>query len=60
MPGIQEIIALGIVALVVGRYVRRRWFGGRKAARGGDCGDCASSGPPPKESPVRFYRGRSR
>jgi len=60
MPGIQEIIALAIVALVVGLYVRRRWFGRRKLSGGADCGGCASSGPPPKESPLRFYRKRSK
>ena len=53
MPGIQEIIALGIVALVVWRLIWRRRNSSRKA---GACGDCASSGPPPKESTVRFYR----
>jgi hypothetical protein len=58
MPGIQEIIALGIVALVVGLYIRRRWFGRRKSSSGAGCGDCASSGPPAQESPLRFYRKR--
>jgi len=60
MPGIQEIIALGIVALVVGLYIRRRWFSRRKSSHGTACGDCASSGPPAKESPLRFYRKRSK
>jgi hypothetical protein len=60
VPGIQEIIALGIVVLVVGLYVRRRWRRGKSAQRSGDCGDCASSAPPAKESPVRFYRRQSK
>jgi|CXWL01.1.fsa_nt_gi hypothetical protein len=58
MPGIQELIALGIVALVAGRLLWRRWFRARAGGKAGACGDCASSGPPPKEAPVRFYRRR--
>jgi hypothetical protein len=58
MPGIQEIIALGIVALIVGLYARRRWSRSGARKRSGDCGDCAASGPPPKEAPVRFWRRR--
>ncbi len=58
MPGLQEILALGIVALVVGLVVWRRWFRGRATRRSGDCGDCAASDPPPKEATVRFYRRR--
>lgn len=58
MPGIQELIALGIVALVVGLFMRRRWSKRRASQRGGDCGDCASSGPPKAESTVHFYRRR--
>ncbi|MEQ1800594.1 MAG: hypothetical protein ABL989_01645 [Gammaproteobacteria bacterium] len=56
----QELFALGIVALVAGRLVWRRWArrDGKVAgeARTGDCGDCPSSGPPPKEATVHFYR----
>jgi hypothetical protein len=60
MPDIQELIALGIVALVAGRLVWKRWAGrtaaGKSAPKTGDCGDCSSAGPPPKEATVRFYR----
>lgn len=60
MPDIQELIALGIVALVVGRLVWTRWprrkAAGKPAAKTGDCGDCSSAGPPPKEATVHFYR----
>lgn len=58
MPGLQEILALAIVALVVGLVVWRRWRRGKATGRSGDCGDCAASGPPPKESTVHFYRRR--
>lgn len=63
MPDLQELIALGIVALVAGRLLWTRWARrhapGRPAAKSGDCGDCAAAGPPPKESTVRFYRRRN-
>lgn len=60
MPGLQEIVALSIVALVAGRLLWRRWSR-RKGLHGaggksGACGDCASSGPAPKEATVHFYR----
>ncbi|MDP2322664.1 MAG: FeoB-associated Cys-rich membrane protein [Gammaproteobacteria bacterium] len=58
MPGFQEIVALAIVALIVGLYIRRRWSRGKAARRAGDCGDCPASEPPPKESTVHFYRRR--
>ena len=62
MPVIQEIIALGIVALVAGRLVWRRWAARQDAARGGTqsgaCGNCAAAGPPPKEATVHFFRRR--
>jgi len=58
MPDIQEVIALGIVALVAGRLLWKRWAR-RQAARSGDCGDCAAAGPAPKEATVRFYRRRT-
>ena len=66
MPGIQEFIALGIVALVAGRLLWRRYAqrdaltrpGGQPSSKSSACGDCASSGPPPKEATVRFYRRR--
>lgn len=48
---LQEWVALGVVALVAGAYLA--WRRRRKA---GSCGDCASAGPPPKETVVRFYR----
>ncbi len=60
MPGIQELIALSVVALVAGRLLWRQWT--KRTARGGTaakssaCGDCSSASPPPKEAPVRFYR----
>ena len=60
MPDLQELIALGIVALVAGRLIWKRWarrnVAGKPAAKSGDCGDCAAAGPPPKEATVRFYR----
>ena len=60
MTGIQELIALGIVALVAGRLLWRQWTkrtaGGGNAAKSSACGDCSSAAPPPKEAPVRFYR----
>jgi hypothetical protein len=67
MPDIQELIALGIVALVAGRLLWRRWArrnaltkaGGQLSSKASACGDCASAGPPPKEAPVRFYRKRT-
>ena len=58
MPGTQEMIALGIVALVAGRLIWRRVAGRRAASRASACGDCASSGPPPKEATVHFHRKR--
>jgi|GEM_PF-1955302 len=62
MPGIQELIALGIVALVAGRLVWRRWAAREGAAkagtRSGACGNCAAAGPPPKEATVHFFRRR--
>ena len=60
MTGIQELIALGIVALVAGRLLWRQWTKrtarGGNAAKAGACGDCSSAAPPPKEAPVSFYR----
>lgn len=63
MPDLQELIALGIVALVAGRLLWKRWAGrtvaGEPAAKTGDCGDCSSADPPPKEATVHFYRRRN-
>jgi len=56
VPGIQEIIALGIVALVAGHLLWRRWFRARAGSKAVACGDCASAGPPPQEATVHFYR----
>jgi hypothetical protein len=60
MPGIQELIALSVVALVAGRLLWRQWAKrraqGSTAAKSSACGDCSSAGPPPKEPAVRFYR----
>ncbi|MBL8201771.1 MAG: hypothetical protein JNK40_12425 [Chromatiales bacterium] len=60
MPDIQELIALGIVALVAGRLLWKRWArrhsAGKPGAKSADCGDCAAAGPAPKEATVRFYR----
>jgi len=62
MPDIQEAIAVGIVALVAGRLLWKRWArghaAGKPAAKSGDCGDCAAAAPPPKEATVHFYRRR--
>lgn len=51
MLHMQDILALGIVALIVGWYLYRR---SQKKASG--CADCAESAPPSKEATVRFYR----
>ena len=63
MPDLQEVIAVGIVALVAGRLLWKRWArrnaAGTPAAKSGDCGDCAAAGPPPQEATVYFYRRRS-
>jgi hypothetical protein len=62
MPNVQEVIALGIVAVVAGRLLWKRWArrnGAKPAAKFGDCGDCAAAGPAPKEATVRFYRRRN-
>ena len=60
MPGIQELIALSVVALVAGRLLWRQWAKrtarGNTASKSSACGDCSSAAPPPKEAPVRFYR----
>ncbi len=55
-PGLQEILALGVVALVVAAVIWRRWRRRGAALKAGACGDCAAAGPPAKEAPVRFYR----
>lgn len=57
MPDIQELIALGIVALVAGRLIYR-YVVRRNVARRSACGDCASAGPPKPEATVHFYRRR--
>jgi hypothetical protein len=60
MPDLQEVIALGIVALVVGRLLWRRWArrvpAAKPAGKSGACSDCTAAGPPPKETTVHFYR----
>jgi len=58
MPDIQEVIALGIVALVAGRLLWSRFGRRRAGAKTGDCGDCAAAGPAPKEATVHFHRKR--
>jgi len=60
MPDIQELIALGIVALVAGRLLWRRWTRRGDTRKAGACSNCDSAGPPPKEAPLRFYRRRQR
>ncbi len=63
MPDMQELVALGIVALVAGRLLWKRWMRRKtpasSGAKSGDCGDCAASSPPPKEATVHFYRRRN-
>ncbi|MCL4790807.1 MAG: hypothetical protein KJ040_02010 [Gammaproteobacteria bacterium] len=51
MPGIQEIIAILIVAVVAGRLLWRL----RKKPPG-SCSGCASAPPSGKEKTVRFYK----
>jgi nitrate/TMAO reductase-like tetraheme cytochrome c subunit len=54
----QELLALGIVALVVGVYAWRRRA--RHASTKPGCGDCASAAKPRAdgETTVHFYRRR--
>ena len=56
MPDTQELIALGIVALVAGVLIWRRFAKRDAGQTAGACRNCDSAGPPPKEAPVRFYR----
>ena len=56
MPGVQELIAIGIVALVAGRLLWRRWERRAAGRTAGACSNCDSAGPPPKEATLRFYR----
>jgi hypothetical protein len=58
MPGTQEFIALGIVALVAGRLLWRRWTRRATGRTAGVCSNCDSAGPPPKEATMRLYRRR--
>ncbi len=51
MPGLQEAIAILIVAVVAGRLAWRL----RKKPPG-SCSGCASAPPPEKEKTVRFYK----
>jgi hypothetical protein len=54
--GLQELLALGLVVIVVALEALRRWRR-RKAAASG-CDGCGKSDPPPKEAPLRFHRRR--
>lgn len=53
---VQEILALGIVALVVGLALWRRRKRAARAAPG--CSNCDNPPAKPKEAPLRFYRRR--
>lgn len=59
MPGadIQEILALGVVVLVVVLTLWRR-ARRRRAQAGPGCSNCDSPSAKPKEAPLRFYRRR--
>jgi hypothetical protein len=52
---LQQIIVLGLIAIIVGLELRRRWRKKQKGKVG--CDDCGP-GPakPPKEAPLRFYK----
>ncbi len=57
-PGIQELIALGIVMSVVAFAVYRRWRRARSDASA--CSDCDRNPPKPDtEKTVHFYRRNS-
>jgi hypothetical protein len=56
-PGIQEGIALGIVLLVIGFALYRRW---RRRSAGTKCCDAGSPSPDETEKPVHFYRRNQR
>lgn len=51
MPGVQELVAILIVAIVAGRLAWRL----RKKPPG-SCSGCAFSAPEEKEKTVRFYK----
>jgi hypothetical protein len=54
-PGLQEAVALAVVAAVVGVALWRRWRR-RKATPG--CDGCGQPSATPKEAPLRFHRRR--
>lgn len=51
---LQEVLALGVVALVVGLALWRRSKRRTKAA--GSCGNCDAPAAKSKEATLRFYR----
>lgn len=55
-PEVQEILALGVVALVVAIAIWRR----RKRSSGSSpgCSNCDTPQKKQKEAPLRFYRRR--
>ena len=59
MPDIQEIVALGIVALVAGRLAWKRWARWKATGKAGACGDCSPATPSRGEATVHFYRRRN-
>lgn len=52
---LQELLALGVVAVVAGAALWRYWRR-RKAAPG--CDGCGKASAAPKEAPLRFHRRR--
>ena len=52
----QEILALLVVAAVVGVALWRRWRRRKVAASG--CSQCGDKPAAPREAPIRFYRRR--
>jgi len=60
VPDVQELIALGIVALVAGRLLWRRLGpSARRRRTAGACDGCGPVNPPRKEATIRFYRRRN-
>jgi hypothetical protein len=52
---VQELLAIAVVATVLGIALWRRWR--KRKAKGPACGSqCGKSETPPREVPLRFHR----